>query len=121
MRSNRKMSGYRATVAMAPTKIWTTFIQTMEAMPASMSRKPRNTASSTPKMMEAFRNCFQPLLMEPKVSRVTAPAARNITKSSIPPPQKISRGSSETTYTGRMSRLRKNASRYSANTGNGTM
>ena len=60
------------------------------------SEEPTKTASSTPKMMAAFTNCFQPWVRWPKVSSVTAPAARYITKSSMPLAQNTSSGSSET-------------------------
>ena len=50
----------------------------------------------------------------------TTPAVTYMTKSSVPPEEKISIGRSETIYTGITTRVRKKASRYRAKTGNGT-
>ena len=70
-----------------------TSIHQAELLPTSMSLKAKKMRISTPKMMAALRNCLQPLLKWPKVSMVTVPAARYITNSSIPLPQKMSSGS----------------------------
>ena len=80
--------------------------------PASIRRKPANTTTSTPKMISAFRNCFQPRLNCLKVFIDTTPAHRNMKKSSTPLPEKIRSGSRETRYTGRTTRLGKKACRY---------
>ena len=104
---------------MAPPNSCRTLSQTM-LRPASIRRKPANTISSTPKMISAFRNCFHPLLNCLKVFMATMPAHRNMKNSSTPLPEKISSGSRETMYTGRTTRLGKQACKYSTVMAKGT-
>ena len=112
------MTGYRATVSIAPMNSSRRLFQT-RLCPASMSQKPVKTTASTPKMTRAFRNWRQPRLKYLNVFIDTMPAHRNTTNSSTPFPEKISSGSSETMYTGRTTRLGKKACRYRMTMANG--
>ena len=71
-------------------------IHTAAENPASSSLKATNTSISTPNTMMAWTNWSHPREKRSNTSILTRPAARNITKNSIPPLQKTRSGRSDT-------------------------